>query len=517
MTLQKKLYAGAGGLALAGLALAASSVYSSHRLGSRLEEATARTAVRLDLVNAARARYWEALAALRGVFVFRHLSDPALEQACGQQARAALTRLREQMAELRPLMDSGAGLRELDMVDRTAGELLPLAEKYIQLCREGRDEELRLEVAPRVRELTARAESSLEALKTQQRELLKDEQSEAASLRSRAVGLSAAMMLLMACAGASVVAAVRQTARRLVSAVARLTEGAAQVASAASQVSATSQALARGASEQAAALEQTSAAGEEVRALSQQNSEHAQTAAEVVAASGRKFAEANQALDGAVQAMAEIDAQSERISRIMRTIDQIAFQTNLLALNAAVEAARAGEAGMGFAIVADEVRGLAQRTTQAARDTAALIEESIQKSSAGKARVDRVAILIRDIMGEALRVKDRVEQVSAGAQQQLRGLEQIHAAISQLQQVTQQAAAGAEEGASAAEELHAQAASLDLVVGSLAEMMGVRSGGAAQPAERGTHCVAGLPARSRTLGSCSATAAFPRGTAGGRS
>ena len=153
-------------------------------------------------------------------------------------------------------------------------------------------------------------------------------------------------------------------------------------------------------------------------------------------------------------------------------IDEIAFQTNILALNAAVEAARAGEAGMGFAVVADEVRNLAQRCAQAAKDTAALIEESITKSNDGKVKVDQVATAIRTITEESAKVKTLVDEVNRGSQEQARGIEQIGKALAQMDQVTQQTAANAEESASAAEELNAQSEALKEVVEGLTTMVG---------------------------------------------
>jgi methyl-accepting chemotaxis protein len=251
-----------------------------------------------------------------------------------------------------------------------------------------------------------------------------------------------------------------------------LAQGAGQVASAAAQVSSASQSLAQGSSEQAASLEETSASTEEISSMAHKNSDNSAAAAGLVTGSQEKFTETNRSLDQMVTAMQEINASSDKIAKIIKVIDEIAFQTNILALNAAVEAARAGEAGMGFAVVADEVRNLAQRSAQAARDTASLIEESISKSNEGKAKVDQVAVAIRDITEESGKVKVLVDEVSMGSQEQARGLEQIAKAITQMERVTQQTAASAEESASAAEELTAQSESVKDVLDRLREMIG---------------------------------------------
>jgi methyl-accepting chemotaxis protein/methyl-accepting chemotaxis protein-1 (serine sensor receptor) len=255
-------------------------------------------------------------------------------------------------------------------------------------------------------------------------------------------------------------------------AVAEISEGAGQVAGAASQVAASSQSLAQGASELAASLEETSASAEEINSMSRKNSENSHAAASLVTQSQQKFMQTNQALDQTVSAMGEINSQSDRISKIIKVIDEIAFQTNILALNAAVEAARAGEAGMGFAVVADEVRNLAQRCAQAAKDTADLIEESISKSNDGKVKVDEVATAIRAITEESAKVRTLVDEVNLGSQEQARGIDQIGKAITQMEQVTQKSAASAEEGASAAEELTAQSDTLKGIVERLTQMIG---------------------------------------------
>jgi methyl-accepting chemotaxis protein/methyl-accepting chemotaxis protein-1 (serine sensor receptor) len=251
-----------------------------------------------------------------------------------------------------------------------------------------------------------------------------------------------------------------------------LAEGAEQVASAAGQVASASQTLAQGASEQAASLEETSASSEEINAMAKKNADNSEVAASLVAQSQRKFEENDQRLEQMVVAMSDINVSSDKISKIIKVIDEIAFQTNILALNAAVEAARAGEAGMGFAVVADEVRSLAQRSAQAARDTAPLIEESIAKSKDGKSKVDQVAAAIRSITGDSAGVKTLVDEMRLGSQEQTKGLTQVSKAINQMQHLTQASAASAEEGAAAAEELTAQASAMRQVVDRLMTMVG---------------------------------------------
>ena len=172
------------------------------------------------------------------------------------------------------------------------------------------------------------------------------------------------------------------------------------------------------------------------------------------------------------KAIEEIETSAVETAKVLKVIDEIAFQTNILALNAAVEAARAGEAGMGFAVVADEVRNLAQRSAQAAKDTAALIEESIAHSKEGTTRLDQVADAIRSITASSAQVKMLVDEVSLGSQEQARGIEQIAKAVVQMQQVTQKTAANAEESASASEEMSAQADSMKTFADELQVVVG---------------------------------------------
>ncbi|MBL8211545.1 MAG: hypothetical protein JNK87_12565 [Bryobacterales bacterium] len=161
-----------------------------------------------------------------------------------------------------------------------------------------------------------------------------------------------------------------------------------------------------------------------------------------------------------VTSMSAMHASNQRISKIIQVIDDVAFQTNILALNAAVEAARAGEAGAGFAVVADEVRALAQRSAQAARDTAPLIEESITRGNDGVARLNHVAALVQDITQLAAAAKTTVGEVAASCGDQSRGIEQMTQAVTRIGSVTQSNAAMAEQSAASTAEIAAQVDSL---------------------------------------------------------
>jgi methyl-accepting chemotaxis protein/methyl-accepting chemotaxis protein-1 (serine sensor receptor) len=238
------------------------------------------------------------------------------------------------------------------------------------------------------------------------------------------------------------------------------------VAGAAKQVSAASQSLAQGASQQAASLEETSASTEEIVSITRKNADRASEVAGLMHKTEQDSGESNRTLDRMVEQMKEIDGSSHKIARIIKVIDEIAFQTNILALNAAVEA------GLGFAVVADEVRNLAQRCAQAARDTAALIEESIATASDGNARLDQMAGAVRSMTQSAIRVKSLVDEVNLGSQEQTRGMEQIARAVLQMEQVTQRTAAGAEQGASAGAELDGHASTLRDLVHEMRAMVG---------------------------------------------
>ena len=252
--------------------------------------------------------------------------------------------------------------------------------------------------------------------------------------------------------------------------------GESEIATASGHISSSSQILAEGASEQAASLEETSASLEEMTSMTRQTAEHAQAA---LAAASRSQASADSGLSQAqtlLQATTAAQQSSEEITKILKSIDEIAFQTNILALNAAVEAARAGEAGAGFAVVADEVRSLAQRCALAARETAERVQDNAPKSLSGAQLSNSVARSFDDIQKEVRQLNRLITGIATAAAEQNEGISQISKAVSQMDRVTQTNAASAEETASASEELNAQAESLDGVAVSLCQLIGIDPG-----------------------------------------
>ena len=258
-----------------------------------------------------------------------------------------------------------------------------------------------------------------------------------------------------------------------------LTEGAEQLASASGQVSLASQSLAEGASEQAAGIEETSSSMEEMTSMTKQNANNANQANTLMGDTSRVVEDANRSMRELTESMREISVASEETAKIIKTIDEIAFQTNLLALNAAVEAARAGEAGAGFAVVADEVRNLAMRASDAAKNTATLIEGTVKKIKNGSEIVSRTNEAFVRVAAGSKKIGELVGEISAASQEQAQGIEQINKAVAEMDKVVQKNAASAEESASASEEMNAQAEQMKGFVNELVVLVSGRNGGGA--------------------------------------
>ncbi|MBX3744298.1 MAG: methyl-accepting chemotaxis protein [Verrucomicrobiae bacterium] len=263
-----------------------------------------------------------------------------------------------------------------------------------------------------------------------------------------------------------------QIARPLSGMVTRLAGATEHVTAAAAQLSTASHSLASASSEQAASLEETSASLEEMASMTRRNADNAQSGKNLANRARLAADRGTAEMQSMTRAMEGIQSSSNEISKIIRTIDEIAFQTNILALNAAVEAARAGEAGMGFAVVADEVRALAQRSANAARETTGRIEHALQTTSEGVHLSRRVAENLDEIVAAVRQVDDLIGEIATACREQSEGIGQINTAVTRMDQTTQSNAATAEESASVAGELDAQAHALKSAILDLIALVG---------------------------------------------
>jgi len=491
-TIGRKLMAGFGVTVILILTLSYFSLRSISRLGAVV---AAGTAEKMDHVGALRLHLQEMITHVKAdqiSYVVTHiarLEGGARNAAasdlqcsgCHSAGRSEETRREfetmagravEQIAALRASIGDENGQTRLKALETGIAAWRQHYQEFLSRIDQNDYEAAHAVVRDKISPILQEVDKGAQELADQQRAFMAASTADARNIVVRSRWMAVLLVGLSLAAGASVPFLIRGINHVLRKAVADLRTGAEQVNSAAREVSTSSQSVAQGASQQAASLEQTSASSMDLTSVTRKNAEHSRSAADFTGQATQTVEAANRYLEQMVASMQEINASSDKISKIIKVIDEIAFQTNILALNAAVEAARAGESGAGFAVVADEVRSLAARCAQAAQDTSSLIEDSIARSTDGKAKLDLVATAVHDITSHVAQIKSLVDEVSLGSEDQSQRIEQISKTLSEMDHVTQNAAASAEQSASAGEELHAQAASLSEIVSRLTALVG---------------------------------------------
>ncbi len=453
-------------------------------LKERFDGVVEKTARKLELSGRIDAIKSGMLASQEASVLAAFMKDAARESSFRREFDEHVAMMKSTVAEVRPLLSMPEGKRLLAVIEVNFNQWLSEYREVARLCEAGDPAGAERHSLERILPVYNRLATASAQFIEIYRRVLEDDKRQADDQYSKslwAVVVTTFISLICIGCGWLLVRGIISGTKVAASEMAATAE---QLFIASGQVSSSGQSLAQGASEQAASLEETSASSEELSSMTRKNAENSQQAAEFMYAMSQRVVVANRVLGEMMTSMHEIGASSGKISKIIKVIDEIAFQTNILALNAAVEAARAGETGMGFAVVAGEVRNLAQRSAQAARDTAGLIEDSIAKSGEGSGKLNEVAASIQAITEGAGKVKTLVDEVNASSREQALGIEQISKSIAQMDKVTQQTAANAEQSAGASEALNAQSQTLLDLVERLQSMVGagsMRRGAAAAP------------------------------------
>jgi methyl-accepting chemotaxis protein len=461
-SISARLMASFMGLCVCIGALGLASLWAVNGLRDDLGDMSQKILRKSDLAADLQLHTWNLRADMRAFILSTALNRPQDVQAYRGDAEQAFTRLEAALQELNPLLTDEKSKAAAAGIASVLPQWKASYFEVASLAAAGKLEAANKIRNERVIPISKQVEEAPEVIRTGQRTSADQKLAEANQYANSNRWIIVAIIAAGLALGVAVFFIVLNLAGTLRRITMELANGADQVAAASGQIATTSQSLSQGTSEQASAVEEISASMEKM----------ASVATTVIGETAAQVGQSNAALSEMVGSMNSIKTASERVAKINKTIDEIAFQTNILALNAAVEAARAGEAGKGFAVVADEVRNLAQRAAAAAKDTAALIEEAIVTSNQGVLKVELVSDAIRGITHSSGKIKELVGEGSEARGKQAQGnIQQVSIGIQQVNIVTQSNAAAAEESAAAAEELNAQSLTVRELVNRLMLMV----------------------------------------------
>lgn len=472
MTIGKKLIASFGVVLATAVALSLGAFWQVRSLTSDLNNAVHVTARRQYLAGQIEDAVAQMTVSEQTLLLGAILQRPAGMTKGKDLFRKELAAVQAVMNEYQTLAEAGENndalnaLRQgLDQVVKAHDDMVgALDRNQLDVMQKLFDEQ----VMPREDETDVEAS----ALASQEVERLSAFAKSAESAASRGQWMIALLFLTSLAAGGVVLWVIRQTNRDLRGMAAEVAGGSLRVGRAAAQVSTASQSLAQYASEQAAALQETSASMQEMRAVTHKNNDNSSNTASLMNASMQKVAAAEMTIREMSVSMHEISLSGEKITKVVKLIDDIAFQTKILSLNAAVEAARAGAAGAGFAVVAEQVGHLAQECAEAARSTAEMIDGTVAGVRDGSLKLVKAAEAIQEVVKHSGQVKALVDEVHTGSQEQARGIDQVARAVSQMQEVTQKTASNAEEGAASGRELDQHAERLNKLVERMHDLVG---------------------------------------------
>jgi methyl-accepting chemotaxis protein len=469
MTIGKKITLGFG--AAVGITVAL-GVFSYSRLAIIHEDVVAVTEDALPSLQTLRALDGATQEERGDIFIRAAMTDPQQQADREKMLADAEAHTRDEFAAYEPLQDPGQDTQNFTDAKAAWAKWVPIRDQILDFVRKGNNKaacDLYVTTGSDIFEnFGAVLDKMVEYNQTNgDGEARSAKDAVASGQHGVIIGLA-----VSALAGISIATIIILGTKRSLKKLADLlADGSGQVAAASLEVSSASQSLAQGASEQAASLEETSSSLEEISSMTKKNADTAHQASVLSSEAKNVSDKGNAAMSKMSTAIADIQKSAVETAKIIKTIDEIAFQTNLLALNAAVEAARAGEAGKGFAVVAEEVRNLAMRSADAAKNTASLIEGSVQNAKSGVSIAEEVAHSLAEITTASGKVNLLIAEIAAASQEQSQGVGQVNQAVQQMDKVTQSNAAAAEECAASAEELNSQSEQLSSVVGDLLKLV----------------------------------------------